>query len=205
MQPSHAEASLLIQEVVLGERAATAPEVQAALAAFPELAAELRDLEAIQRHLDADVDDAAEVERQAHAGITADDRRRLQQLVGAARQPRRTWRLWTVALLLAGIAFAAWRIRGAPATPDGLPASAARVVVDKSGATWSIDPGLHLPPGAQYVVTLEIDGRAAFSPQPFAHPIQLPPAWQQAIDGATAAELLVEQPGLPLPRRVALR
>lgn len=202
MQPSRDEAESLVRRAVLGELPADAPALRAALAAFPDLADELRELSALGASLDALADDAAEVEAAARADVRPGD---LAALRRTAPSPRRRWPLLLAALLVCSGAFAVWQTRGVPPAADGQLEPAAGVTIDRAGATWSIDPGVPLPPGAQYVVTLEVDGAEAFAPRSFPCPIQLPTAWQEAVDGATAAALLVELPELALRRRIPLR
>lgn len=202
MQPSRDEAERLVQQAVLGDLPADAPAVRAALAAFPDLADELRELTALGASLDALTDDAAEVEAAARADVRPGDVAALRR---TAPPPPRRWPLLLAALLVCSGAFAVWQTRSEPAPIDGRLGPASEVTIDRAGATWSIDPGVPLPPGAEYVVTLETDGAAAFAPRSFPCPIQLPTAWQEAVDRATAAALVVELPELAVRRRIPLR
>ena len=199
---SRQEAMLVIQRVALGELDPDAPPVRAALAAFPDLACTLRELQALQAQLGAFTNDAAEIEELARQQATAQDVATVRRHL-ASRPRARTWPLLLAAALVCGLAIALWP-RGASSV-DGHLGDTATVRIDRSGQVWSIDPGVQLPPGGQYAVTLEVDGRATGAPKPFAWPILLPSDWQQAIDQASTALLVVEVPELGSRQRIVLR
>lgn len=201
--PSRQEAMLSIQRVAIGETPPDAPTVRAALAAFPDLADTLRELQALQAQLGAFTNDAAEIEELARQQATAQDVATVRRHL-ASRPRARTWPLLLAAVLLCGLAIALWP-RGAAPAVDGHLGDTTSVRIDRSGQVWSIDPGVQLPPGGQYAVTLEVDGRATGAPKPFAWPILLPSDWQQAIDQASTAVLVVEVPELGSRQRIVLR
>lgn len=192
MQPTRDEAESCVRRVVLGDLPPDAPSVAAALAAFPDLALELRQLTTVRDQLDALTSDMSDVAAEAHG----------------FRSSRARWFRWPLglaALLIAALGIWLWQQPRSIGPVDGRLERADGTRIDRSGPTWSVDPGMPLPPGEEYLVTLEIDGVAALGPKPFVRPIRLPAEWQLRVDRAARAHLLIELPDLGARTRVRLR
>jgi len=200
--PTRQEALRLLQDVVVGDVAPDAPAVRAALAAFPDLAEHLDELADVQARLDEPVRDVAEIEAEARTQMTVADVATVQRHARPRRAHPMLFAL--AAIVLCGVVAALWP-PNERAPVDGPLGNPAAVRIDRTGPRWSVDPGVPLPPGSRYLVTLEVDGRVTGAQESFACPILLTAEWQQAVQAATAAALVVEVPELGSRQRVVLR
>ncbi len=198
-------AQSILDRALLGDLPLNDRSVQDALADQPDLAAEFTRLQALQHQLGSLVDDAEEVEATARRTATHRDTATVRTALGLDRPRRWSLPLLLAALVMVAVAVMLWQDRGRELPRSGMLEGTHGIVIDRSAATWSIDPGLQLGPLDQYRVTLEVDGAQPFPAKDFPGPIVIPQPWQQAIDAATSADLVVEVAGIGARRVVRLR
>ncbi|HEX5053419.1 MAG TPA: hypothetical protein VFZ65_16700 [Planctomycetota bacterium] len=201
MQPSNEEARRLLQQVVLGDLPATAPEFLAACAAHPELEQQLAGLQAVRAQLDelaADAGDAADVAPQAAPLATPADRELVRRNLGPRSTRGWTWPLLLAAALLLGTV-AMWWSQREVRPPGGVLGGSDAVRVERTGDGIVLSLRQTPSPIAAFRLSLWLDDAATPLVETFSSvPIRLGKTWQDAIDAARTARLRIEvsDPGI---------
>ncbi|MCU0865984.1 MAG: hypothetical protein MUC36_19545 [Planctomycetes bacterium] len=196
------KARATLAEVVLGDLSDRSPQWQQTVAAFPELAAELQQLRAMQRVIDWSDVDAEPVAREAAAQRTRADRqlveRRLRSEMGPKARSSAVWR-WRWPLVLAAAALLVtlvMRILPGANRPaqDGYlggqtpAAGAPRIVLEEGRLQPRNFDGLA---SKRWEFVLFVDGVERARDDYQSVPVQLPAEWLQLVDRGQRAEVRV--------------